>query len=99
MAYLDASDMNSKNPAKIVATLAGGFLVIERASFMTPQTVEDLTKAMEFKTDSLKVILEDEKLNMRNLMQGNPEFAKLFDYSIAIPVFTNDELVSLQRPM
>lgn len=97
VAFLDASDLNEKDPATIVGKLAGGFLVIERASYMHAQTVEKLTKAMSFRTDSLKVILEDEKYNIRNLMQGNPEFAKFFDYSITIPVFTNDELVSFAK--
>lgn len=97
VAFLDASDLNEKDPATIVGKLAGGFLVIERASYMHSQTVEKLTKAMSFRTDSLKVILEDEKYNIRNLMQGNPEFAKFFDYSITIPVFTNDELVSFAK--
>lgn len=97
VAFLDASDLNEKDPATIVGKLAGGFLVIERASYMHSQTVEKLTRAMSFRTDSLKVILEDEKYNIRNLMQGNPEFAKFFDYSITIPVFTNDELVSFAK--
>ncbi|HEY9574978.1 MAG TPA: hypothetical protein VIR32_05540 [Lachnospiraceae bacterium] len=97
VAFLDASDLNEKDPATIVGKLLGGFLVIERASYMHAQTVEKLTQAMSFRTDSLKVILEDEKYNIRNLMQGNPAFADFFDYTITIPVFTNDELVSFAK--
>ena len=34
-ANLDASDINRKDPATIISKMAGGFLLIERASFMT----------------------------------------------------------------
>ena len=41
-ANLDASDINRKDPATIISKMAGGFLLIERASFMTPETIEKL---------------------------------------------------------
>ena len=61
VAYLTAEVLNKKDPAFIVDKLSGGFLAIGRASAMTAQTVENLSKAMEFKTNRLTVILEDSK--------------------------------------
>lgn len=97
MARLDASDLNKKDPAKIVAKLAGGFLLIERAGLMYPETIEKLSKAMDFRTDSLTLIIEDEKTSMRGMFHNYPEFAKKFETVISIPVFTNDELVTFAR--
>ncbi len=97
MARLDASDLNKKDPAHVVGKLAGGFLLIERAGLMYPETVEKLSKALDFRTDSLVLIIEDEKTSMRGLFHNYPEFAKKFDTVISIPVFTNDELVTFAR--
>ena len=97
MARLDASDLNKKDPAKIVSKLSGGFLLIERAGLMYPETIEKLSKAMDFRTDSLTLIIEDEKTSMRGMFHNYPEFAKKFETVISIPVFTNDELVTFAR--
>lgn len=97
MARLDASDLNKKDPAHVVGKLAGGFLLIERAGLMYPETVEKLSKALDFRTDSLVLIIEDEKTSMRGMFHNYPEFAKKFDTVISIPVFTNDELVTFAR--
>ena len=64
---------------------------------MTAQTVENLSKAMEFKTNRLTVILEDSKAGIYTLKQDYPEFMEKFDSRIVIPVFTNDELVSFAK--
>lgn len=97
MARLDASVLNKKDCAQIVAKLAGGFLLIERAGLMYPETIEKLSQAMDFRTDSLVLIIEDEKVSMRGLLRNYPDFAKKFETVISIPVFTNDELVTFAR--
>ena len=97
MARLDASVLNKKDCAQIVSKLAGGFLLIERAGLMYPETIEKLSQAMDFRTDSLVLIIEDEKVSMRGLLRNNPDFAKKFETVISIPVFTNDELVTFAR--
>ena len=52
---------------------------------------------MDFRTDSLVLIIEDEKVSMRGLLRNYPDFAKKFETVISIPVFTNDELVTFAR--
>lgn len=97
MARLDASVLNKKDCAQIVSKLAGGFLLIERAGLMYPETIEKLSQAMDFRTDSLVLIIEDEKVSMRGLLRNYPDFAKKFETVISIPVFSNDELVTFAR--
>ena len=66
---------------------------------MYPETIEKLSQAMDFRTDSLVLIIEDEKVSMRGLLRNYPDFAKKFETVISIPVFTNDELVRLPARM
>ena len=97
VAYVFADQLNDMEIAKVVNKLRGGFLVIENANQLTAETVEALDKAMEFRTDGLTVIIEDEKIGMRKLIARFPKFAKKFTSMINIPVFTNDELVNFAR--
>ena len=97
VAYVFADQLNDMEIAKVVNKLRGGFLIIENANQLTAETVEVLDKAMEFRTDGLTVIIEDEKIGMRKLIARFPKFAKKFTSMINIPVFTNDELVNFAR--
>lgn len=97
VAYVFADQINGKNIAEIVKKMSGGFLVIENANQLTKETVEQLNKAMEFRTDGLIVIIEDEKIGMRKLIARFPKFTSKFTSMINIPVFTNDELVNFAK--
>ena len=97
VAYVFADQINDKNIAEIVKKMSGGFLVIENANQLTKETVEQLNKAMEFRTDGLIVIIEDEKIGMRKLIARFPKFTSKFTSMINMPVFTNDELVNFAK--
>ena len=97
VAYVFADQINGKNIAEIVKKMSGGFLVIENANQLTKETVEQLNKAMEFRTDGLIVIIEDEKIGMRKLIARFPKFTSKFTSIINIPVFTNYELVNFAK--
>ena len=97
VAYVFADQINGKNIAEIIRKMAGGFLVIENANQLTKETVNQLNKAMEFRTDGLIVIIEDEKIGMRKLIARFPKFTSKFTSMINIPVFTNDELVNFAK--
>lgn len=96
-AKIIASDFNQKDAAAIVKKMAGGFLIIEGAGELSADTVDKLNRAMEFRTDDMVVILEDEKQDMKVLLDKYPEFARKFTSKITIPVFTNDELVTFGK--
>ena len=97
VAYITAEKLNKKDPVAVVGKLAGGFLVVENAGELKEEVIENMSKAMEFKTNRLTVILEDLKSGIRRLEEKFPEFMKKFDSKIVIPVFTNDELVSFAK--
>ena len=52
---------------------------------------------MDFRTDSMILLIEDDKANMRKMLADYPEFAEKLETVISIPVFTNDELVTFAR--
>ncbi|UWP61126.1 ATP-binding protein [Ruminococcus gauvreauii] len=97
MARIDGEAFNEKDPIQVVGKLAGGFLLIEHAGGMSDDTIDQLSRALSFRTDSLVLIIEDEKTSMRSLLNRHPDFARKFDAVISIPVFTNDELVTFAR--
>src|SRR5699024_11695649 len=66
IARISGASMNQKDPAKIVARMSGGFLIIEDASLMNEETVEQLNRAMEFRTDCMILIIEDEKADRKS---------------------------------
>ncbi len=97
VARVTGDKMNTLDPAKVVSRMSGGFLIIENASDMSSNTLDQLNQAMEFRTDCMILIIEDEKAAMRAFLKKNEDFAKKFSGRISIPVFTNDELVTFAR--
>lgn len=92
MAKIYASDLNKKDIAATVAKIAGGTLIIEEAGDLEDDTVEQLTTAMEFRTDGLIVILEDEQRYVHELLMRHPRFTMKFTAQIYIPEYTLEEL-------
>ncbi|MDD3795263.1 MAG: hypothetical protein PHE06_04700 [Lachnospiraceae bacterium] len=93
MAKIYASDLNRKDIAATIAKIAGGTLIVEEAGDLEDGIVDQLTTAMEFRTDGLIIILEDEQQYIHELLMRHPRFTMKFTSQIYIPVFTIDELV------
>ena len=93
MARIYATDLNRKDIAATIAKIAGGTLIIEEAGDLEDAIVDQLTTAMEFRTDGLIIILEDEQKYIHELLMRHPRFTMKFTSQIFIPVFTIDELV------
>lgn len=92
IAKIYATDLNRKDIAATVAKIAGGTLIVEEAGDLEPGTVEQLTTAMEFRTDGLVVILEDEQQYIHELLMRHPRFTMKFTAQIYIPEYTVEEL-------
>ncbi|MCC8136640.1 MAG: hypothetical protein LIO76_00990 [Clostridiales bacterium] len=92
MARIYASDLNRRDIAATIAKIAGGTLIIEEAGDMDDNTVEQMTTAMEFRTDGLIVILEDEQRYVHELLMKHPRFTMKFTAQIYLPVYTAEEL-------
>ena len=97
MAIVKAASLNKKDVADIVKKLHGGALVIENASHLRRQAIEDLCDIMEGQTGELLVVLEDERKPLDRMLSEYPNFSKKFTSRIEVPVFINDELVTFAQ--
>lgn len=97
VAKIYAADLNRKDIAATIAKVAGGTLIVEEAGDLTTDTVEQLTTAMEFRTDGLIVILEDEQQYIHELLMRHPRFTMKFTAQIYIPEYTVEELAVFGR--
>ncbi|UWO26507.1 hypothetical protein [Marvinbryantia formatexigens] len=93
VAKIYAEDFNKKDIAATVSKMAGGVLIIEEAGDLSDEAVSQLSMAMDFKTDSLVIVLEDERRYLQDLLARNPAFAEKFNVTLNVPMLTNDELV------
>ncbi|NBH96858.1 hypothetical protein D7Y41_00655 [Anaerotruncus sp. 1XD22-93] len=97
VAKIYAEDFNKKDIPSTVAKIAGGTLIIEEAGDLSDSVAKQLAKAMEFRTDGLVIILEDEKHLLKALFDRHPELAEKFTSEVTVPIFTNDELVAFGK--
>ena len=93
MAKIYAADLNKMDIASTVARIAGGTRIIEEAGDLDDNTIEQLTTAMEFRTDGLIVILEDEQKYVHELLMSHPRFTMKYTAQIYIPQYTAQELI------
>ncbi len=97
IAKIYAEDFNKKDIPSTIAKIAGGTLIIEEAGDLEDHVVRQLSKAMEFRTEGLVIILEDEQHLLKALFDKYPEFAEKFTSEVSVPIFTNDELVAFGK--
>ena len=94
---ISAEALNQKDFAELIPKLDGGYLIVEKAGNLLPETVEAMSQIMEGNTGGLVVIMEDSKSRIRKILEGNYGFAKKFTERITIPIFTIDELVDFGK--
>ena len=97
IAKIYAADFNRKDIASTIAKIAGGTLIIEEAGDLEPAAIEQLTTAMEFRTDQLLVILEDEQQYIHDLLMKHPRFTMKFTSQIYLPVYGAEELLNFAQ--
>ena len=89
--------LNQKDLSQLLKKIAGGYLIIEKAGEMSPETITRLSLLMEQNTEGLLFILEDARKQIEKVLSQDANFAKKFTERIKIPVFTSDELVEFAK--
>jgi len=97
LAKISAETLNEKDVKALIRKLAGGALIIERASELSTDTCIRLEMAINGQTDELLIIFEDEKQALKRFMKIHPKIAQTCTTKIDIPVFSNDELVEFGK--
>ena len=93
MARIYSTDLNRKDIAATIAKIAGGVLIVEEAGDLDDGIADQMTTAMEFRTDGLVVILEDEQAYIHDLLMRHPRLTMKFTSQIYIPEYTTEDLV------
>lgn len=97
LAKISGQKLNTKDIHDVLMKLKGGALIIESAGGLSEASMMALSLCMESDTGGLLIILEDSAEEIQRLFHKNKNFASKFDYTIDIPVFTNDELVAFGK--
>jgi len=97
LAKISGKKLNQKDIQEVLSNLKGGALIIEGAGALSDPTLMALSLSMEGDTGGLLMILEDSEDKIQSLLHRNKSFATKFNYTIDIPVFSNDELVAFGK--
>lgn len=90
---IDAKALNQKDLIKLLKKVAGGALIIERASEISKETAVKLSLLLDSDKSGILLIMEDTRAGLESALRLDEGFSKKFTEKIKIPVFTSDELV------
>lgn len=90
---IDAKALNQKDLLKLLKKIAGGALIIERASEISKETAVKLSLLLDSDKSGVLLIMEDTRAGIEKALGQDEGFSKKFTEKIKIPVFTSDELV------
>lgn len=94
---IEASVLNQKDASALLAKVAGGCLIIEKAGGISKEMAAKLGMLLENDTSGLLVIIEDTRRGIEKALGRDAGFAARFSEKITIPIFTSDELVSFAK--
>ena len=77
--------------------MQNGGLIVEKASGMDAETVEELVKTLNQENQGILVILQDGKRELRKLLKDNEKLAEIFNVEIEIEQLSDDALVAYGR--
>ncbi len=97
VAKIGAEALNRRDFASLVPRIDGGYLIIEDAGSLSPDTVAEMSQVMDQNTEGMTVILEDDSAGIRQVLGSNADFAAKFTAKVIIPIFTIDELVDFGK--
>ena len=97
VAKVSGEGLNQRNVAMTVSQLNNGALIIQKASGMSEQTVEDLYKALQQESLGIVVVLEDTKRAVNNLFATYPKLENSFTARMDVEALSNDTLVAFGR--
>lgn len=94
LAKISGEAFNRKDIKTMVQKMSGGFLLIEQAGDLTKNSIEQFMEASRELTESLLLIVEDEKSGMDHLLHMDKDFSSNFTAIIQLPTYNNNELVA-----
>ncbi len=94
VAKVTGHSLNNRDIDAMVAKLANGALIIERAAEMDAQTTKDLLKALNQEKTGIVVVLQDTKKAMHKMMEYFSGMKEIFNVHIEVEELGDDALVA-----
>lgn len=94
VAKVTGHSLNNRDIAGMIAKLANGALIIEKAAEMDAQTTKDLLKALNQEKTGIVVILQDTKKAMHKMMECFSGMKEIFNVHIEVEELGDDALVA-----
>lgn len=94
---IEASVLNEKDVAALLAKVAGGCLIVEKAGDISKETAIKLSLLLEQEQSGVMLIIEDTRKGIEKALSKDAGFAARFSEKITIPIFTSDELVAFAK--
>lgn len=97
VARITGEAMNQKEVDTVMENAAGGVLIIESAADMNKETVQNFSKILDERENTILVIVEDTKERMLKLLESDNGFRNKFTAKIDLPPYTNTDLVAFAK--
>lgn len=94
IAKVTGHSLNNREIAPMVAKLANGALIIEKAAEMDAQTTKDLLKALNQEKTGIVVVMQDTKKAMHKMMEYFTGMKEVFNVHIEVEELGDDALVA-----
>lgn len=97
VAKISGEALNKKNIKATLSKLENGALIVENAGGLTAETVLLITSTLSEESQSVLVVLEDTKENIKPLFKATKLLKTVFDARVDIDEFSNNDLVAYGR--
>ena len=94
VAKVTGHSLNNRDIDAMIARLANGALIIEKAAEMDAQTTKDLLKALNQEKTGIVVVLQDTKKAMHKMMEYFSNMKEVFNVHIEVEELGDDALVA-----
>ena len=94
IAKVTGHSLNNRDMEAMIARLANGALIIEKAAEMDAQTTKDLLKALNQEKTGIVVVLQDTKKAMHKMMEYFTGMKEVFNVHIEVEELGDDALVA-----
>ena len=94
VAKISGHGLNQKSMDETIGSLQNGALIVQNASGMNEQTVQELGKALQRENLGIIVVLQDDTKSMDQFLEQNEQIQEYFTSRIDVKALSNDMLVS-----
>lgn len=92
VARINANNFNNKKPANIIKQLSNGGLIIELASHLSDNVINEFCKCLDQENLGIVVVLIDSERNMEKLLERAPKLETFFNARMNIKPLSAEQL-------